>query len=85
MTKKEFIEKYGNVKVKFSTYYKYTFTYVGELPNGGKISVGYGGNYDDIYRYDVSADYEETVNSIEPYCGTAYDKDGNVVDDFYDY
>jgi len=85
MTKKEFIEKYGNVKVKFSTYYKYTFTYVGELPNGGKISVDCGGNADDIYRYEVVPDMEESVSSIDPYCGTAYDKDGNVVDEFYDY
>ena len=85
MTREEFYEKYSDVKVKFSTYYKYTFTYVGELSDGGKISVGYGGHYDDIYRYDVSADCEKTVNSIYPYCGTAYDKDGKVVDEFYDY
>jgi hypothetical protein len=85
MTREEFYEKYSDVKVKFSTYYKYTFNYVGELPDGGKISVEYGGNSDDIYSYDVSADYEETVDSICPHCGTTYDRGGNVVDEFYDY
>lgn len=85
MTRKEFYEKYGEVKVKFSDYYKYTFTYTGELPDGGRISVGYGGNADQIYRHEVSADCEETMGSIGPYCGTAYDADGKVVDEFYDY
>ena len=85
MTHEEFYEKYGDVKVKFSGYYKYTFTYTGELPDGGRISVEYGGNADDIYRHDVSADCEETVESIEAFCGTAYDANGDVVDGFYDY
>jgi hypothetical protein len=85
MTREEFYEKYIDVKVKFSTYYKYTFTYVGELPDGGKISVGYGGNADQIYRHEVGADCEKTVSSIQPYSGTAYDADRNVVDEFYDY
>ena len=81
----EFLEKYGGVKVTFSSYYKYTFLYTGELPDGGRISVGYGGNADDIYRYEVGADCEETVGSVNPNQGTAYDKDGNEVDEFYEY
>lgn len=85
MTQKEFYEKYGDVKVKFSSYYKYTFTYTGNLPNGGRISVDYGANADDIYRFEVSADWEETINSLAPYAGTVYDKDGKKVDEFYDY
>jgi hypothetical protein len=85
MTKDEFYEKYGDVKVKFSDYYKYTFTYTGNLPDGGRISVEYGGNADQIYRHDVGADCEETVSSIEPYAGHVYDKDGKEVEGFYDY
>jgi hypothetical protein len=85
MTRKEFYEKYGDVKVKFSSYYKYTFTYTGNLPDGGRISVDYGANADDIYRFEVGANYEETISLLEPYAGTAYDKDGKQVDEFYDY
>ena len=85
MTSEEFYEKYGDVKVKFSGYYKYTFTYTGKLPDGVEIVVGYGGNADDIYRHNVGANCEETVSSIEPYCGTTYGKDGRVVDEFYNY
>jgi hypothetical protein len=85
MTRNEFYQKYGDVKVKFSDYYKYTFTYTGNLPDGGRISVDYGGNADQIYRHEVGADCEKTVSSIEPYSGRAYDKDGKEVDQFYDY
>ena len=85
MTPKEFYKKYGGVKVKFNHYFKYSFNYYGELPDGGKLVVAYGGNADDIYRYDVSFDSENTVNEISPYMGTAYDKMGHVIDQFYDY
>jgi len=33
ITKEEFMNKYGNIKVKFNTYYKYTFNYKAELDN----------------------------------------------------
>jgi len=64
MTRKEFYEKYGDVKVKFSSYYKYTFTYTGTLPDGGRISVDYGANADDIYRFEVGADCEEIIKFL---------------------
>lgn len=85
MTQEEFYEKYGDVKVKFSDYYKYTFNFVGELPDGGKISVGCGGNSDDIYKFDVSADNEESVGGLYPYTGVVLDKNGQVIDEFYNY
>lgn len=85
ITRQKFIEKYGDVKVKFLTYYKYTFTYTGTLPDGGTISIGFGGNADDIYRCDVIPDKEETVRFIYPYRGKVCDKNGLVIDEFYDY
>lgn len=85
MTRQEFIEKYGDVKVKFSSYYKYTFTYTGTLPDGSTISIGYGGSADHIYRYEVGPDKEESVRFVYPYTGAVYDKVGQVIDEFYDY
>jgi len=85
MAREEFIEKYGDVKVKFSDYYKYTFNYTGSLPDGSKISIGYGGNYSDIYRHEVVSDKEETVLSVYPYTGVVLDANGQVIDEFYDY
>ncbi len=85
MTKEEFIEKYGNVKVKFSNYYKYTFDYTGDLPDGNVIFVSCGGNADEIYEHDVSPDMEKTVSSVYPYSGEVYDKDRQLIEQFYDY
>lgn len=85
MTREEFYEKYGDVKVKFSSYYKYTFTYEATLPDGNRLTCGYGGNHYDIYRHNVSADVEETVGGLELDEGSVYDWIGNKIESFYDY
>jgi len=61
---KEFIDKYGQVKVKFSSYYKYSFSFHNEEMN---LSVGVGSNHDDIYKMEVRADKEYTISELEPY------------------
>jgi hypothetical protein len=83
MTRKEFIEKYGDVDVKFNSYYKYTFTYEGEIDDI-QIFVDYGGNADEIYRLDVDCESIEKVKDIDPYAGIAV-KDGKTIFKFYDY
>ena len=85
MTRAEFMEKYRDAKVKFSSYYKYTFTFTGSLPGGDRIVVEVGGDSDDIYKMEVVPDYEETVASLEPIGGAVYSTNGTVVDSFYDY
>jgi len=57
-------EKYGNVKLKFSGYYKYSFSFTGKTDDGEEIYASIGGNADDIYRLPISS--EETINSLEP-------------------
>ena len=84
MTRQEFYDKYGQVKVKFSRYYKYTFTYTTTLPDGTHLSCDYGGNIDDIYRHDVCSDCEETVHNLQPYSGTVY-SDGKEIEGFYNF
>jgi hypothetical protein len=84
MTRQEFYDKYGSVKVKFSSYYKYIFTYEATLPDGKCLTCRYGGNGDDIYRHDVSANNEEAVISLQPHEGAVY-QDGKEVEGFYDY
>jgi hypothetical protein len=84
MTRQEFYEKYGDVEVTFSHYYKYTFTYTADLPGGGNLSCDYGGNHDEIYRFDMSATDKEKIKDLEPYAGRVY-IDGDEVDSFYDY
>lgn len=84
MTRQEFYAKYGEVKVKFSSYYKYTFNYSAELPDGKILSVSYGGESSQIYRHDVSADSVETVAKLEPYAGTVLEN-GIEIESFYDF
>lgn len=52
MNTKEIIEKYGEVALRFRSYYKYTFTYEGEAPDGTLIIASYGDS--DIYRDSFS-------------------------------
>ena len=83
MTRAEFYAKYGDVKVTFSSYYKYTFTYAATLPDGKRLTVGYGGNHDEIYSHEVSMSCTETVSGLKPYTGAVYEG-GEEVEGFYD-
>ena len=85
MTRDEFIEKYGDVVVTFSHYYKYTFTFKTVLPNGMILSVGYGGDHHDIYRYDLVNNEQIRVEDVYPYVGSVYEDGGKVLESFYDY
>ena len=71
MTEKEAIEKFKNVALTFDFYYKYSFTFSGEL-DGYKISASFGGNGDDIYRTEVS-------NNETKVLGDEFDYDWNTV------
>ena len=84
ITNEEFIALYGDVEVEFYSYYKYTFTYRGELPDGSVIFCDYGGNSDEVYRYEVNAGDKIAIKSVYPYAGRVI-KDGEVVHEFYDY
>ena len=84
MTKEEFIEKYGDVEVSFSSYYKFTFTYKAILEDGSTVFVDFGANSEDIYRHEVTSTGVETIKALDPYAGSVY-KDGIEVESFYDY
>ena len=46
---------FKDVHLTFEHYYKYTFEFIGyvTLSNRYKIIAHYGGNHDDIYKFDV--------------------------------
>lgn len=67
MTKKQIEEKYGNVSLKFESYYKYSFRYEGIHENGDKVVAHAGGMADDIYKWEVSRDDEENIIGLDPY------------------
>ena len=65
MTAEQVQEKFGNTILRFSRYYKYTFTFRGDTNDGYKILCYFGGSSDDIYRYEVNANDENRVGSID--------------------
>jgi hypothetical protein len=83
MTYDEFIEKYGDVTVTFSSYYKYRFRYSATLENDFQLIVEIGGDSDDIYRMEVLAGDSYTVAELEPNGGWMNDQSGFTVETFY--
>ena len=84
MTKEEAFALYGDVPLKFSSYYKYTFTYTGTAPDGALIVLNVGGAAENIYRYSVTPDSTARLNEE---CGYSAQitKDGAPIFDFYDF
>jgi hypothetical protein len=75
MTKSDFIQRYGHIKVKFSNYLKYEFTFTGITDDGNLIEVQCGGNIDDMYRLQVVSNYEERIQDLNPFLGYVYGRD----------
>lgn len=50
MDKTEMLDKYGDVPMQFSSYYKYSFTYIGVTADGKELMAFIGGDADGIYR-----------------------------------
>ena len=81
LTKEQMLEKYGDVKVKFTSYYKHNFSYQGAV-NGLIVVCQYCGG-GDIYRHEVSADDEEAIKYLEPDSVNVY-KEGDLIESYYD-
>ena len=64
MTTEEVNEKFKDIKVKFTNYFKYTFTFTGTTKDGYEIQCDYGGDSDMIYRFSVS-DVPINFNSVD--------------------
>jgi hypothetical protein len=67
----EFIkENFKDVQMTFEHYYKYTFTFIGYLSrkvvNGTeyKIVARYGGDHDDVYRFEVDTHKPERFGEM---------------------
>lgn len=64
ISEERFMELYGDVKVVFQSYYKYSFSFLGEF-DGKTIYIRVGGNPDDIYRFDVTSGKEYLVKEMD--------------------
>jgi hypothetical protein len=77
MTRGEFYKKYGDVKLKFISYYKYSFTFGGRASDNKFVLVTVGGSSDDIYRLEVDVDTSYNMLELYPNTGEAYYTDRN--------
>ena len=84
ITKEDFFKKYGDTNMKFSHYYKYQFTYIGNAGWGLEVMVCVGGIADDIYRFEVSADEEVKLSSLDSASWGRASGGGVMVDEFSD-
>lgn len=85
MTTEEFNERFGKYAVKFSSYYKYTFNFRAEVEPGVVVTVGYGGNHDDIYRYEVDSETMEQIDCAENWTSVTVYENGVQIFDYYNY
>jgi hypothetical protein len=65
MTRDEVLERYGNLPLTFSSYYKYSFHFSATAPDGAIVGVSIGGCADDIYRCEINAGDTMTLRSGE--------------------
>ena len=84
LEQKEFYEKYGDIDVTFSEYYKYIFTFTAKLPNDETLICHIGGSSHDIYRFHMGNGHTESLRSLDPFSGEVY-KDGKEICSFYEF
>jgi len=61
LTDEDVLERYGEIDLTFTSYYKYVFSYIGSAPAGVTIHADYGGDADDIYRHAVGNNDKQKV------------------------
>jgi hypothetical protein len=83
VTREEMMEKYGEVELTFSSYYKYSFTFTGTTPDGIKLMASFGGHAEEIYRREVAADTPETLRYLDPSWLCASDAEGNKIGEWW--
>jgi len=83
LSKEEVYEKFMDVPLTFTSYYKFTFNFSADV-DGYHIDVNVGGNADDIYRYDVSPESKLYLAQDQHY-GLSITKDGQEVYSEYTY
>jgi hypothetical protein len=63
MNKEQILDLYGDLPLKFSSYYKYSFSYSAVAPDGVRVHASYGGTSEGIYRYSVTPEKAITLRS----------------------
>lgn len=73
LTRDEFYSKYGEVKVVFTSYHKFTFNYGAALPDNRRLNVSWIGTVNATFEHEVVADEPIKVRDLQPIRGSMYD------------
>lgn len=84
-TNTEFLEKYGDVEVVFSYYFKFVFYYTAFLGDGKVLTCGCGGSAEEICGLDVLAGVTVSVKELEPSRGFVKNEDNTYSDEFLSF
>jgi len=85
MEREQFEEKYSNVKLYFKSYYKYSFTFVGNADDGTVITASFGGGANEIYKSSVKSDEPAEVGDLERnWSYVIAEKDGDEIFEWHD-
>ena len=79
ITEEEFWKKYCTTRVKFSDYYKYTFTFEGKGPKGETVTIYVGGDIESIYRLDIEQDEEYMLSGFDPIIGATIETEEGMI------
>ena len=79
MTTEQVMERYGDLPLTFTSYYKYRFSFEATAPDGSLVHASVGGNADHIYRYQLERDSQITLRGHEWSFAYVNDKDGNEI------
>ncbi len=85
MYDEKILEKYLGVELTFSHYYKYKFTFIGYVKGGIKIVANYGGDYDDIYRFDLKNNQKEMLDGKDGWTSISIYDGKNLIYNWSDY
>lgn len=76
MTKEQFIEKYGDLKMVFTSFHKFSFFYQGFPEDGGILVVAkIGGDSSDIYEFNATPKMQ--LSELFEQCGEVYASNAN--------
>ena len=84
MSKTEILNKYKDVQMVFSSYFKYSFSFTGVTKEGYKVYAEIGGNSEDIYRIEVGAGDVKTLLDLDPYYVNITNSDKVTIAMYYD-
>jgi hypothetical protein len=76
LSEEEFMEKYGDVKVRFMSYQHFAFVYFAELEGGGEIEVIATCCAEDTYFHNIKKGESKTIRELQPIAGAVTDDSG---------